>query len=68
MKTISFLKSKKFWVNALTILVAICAYFGITPDQNLTDNLASYLVLLSPLINLVMTMFYTKRAITPTLS
>lgn len=56
-------KSKKFWVNILTIIVAFAAHFGVTPEPELTGQVATAMILLSPAINLVLTMFYTKQPI-----
>ncbi len=64
MQTKTIWTSKKFWFNAITILVAIAAYFGFTPDQALTDQTATFLVSVSPLVNLVLTMFFTKKPVT----
>lgn len=54
--------SKTVWFNALTILCAVAAYFGWTPDQHLTTNIAGMLVAASPIVNLILR-FMTKKAI-----
>jgi hypothetical protein len=63
----SFLHSKKFYFNALTVLVVIATFFGYTPDTELSDNLTGLLVVVAPFVNLVLTTFFTKKAIEPVL-
>ncbi len=50
----SLFKSKTFWVNFLTILVALGAAFGIYPDAELGAQVSSALLVLSPLLNIVL--------------
>ena len=54
--------SKTIWFNALTILCAIAAFFGWTPDQQLTASVAGILVMASPFVNLALR-FLTKKPI-----
>jgi hypothetical protein len=54
--------SKTIWFNALTILCAVAAFYGWTPDQKLTGTVAGMLVAASPIVNLVLR-FMTKKAI-----
>lgn len=58
----SIYQSKTVWVNSITILVAVAAYFGVNPDVELLDKTASFLVLISPLVNLILR-FYTDKKI-----
>ena len=60
MRTKSWYSSKTVWFNVLTILVAIAAYFGWTPDQQLTTNAAGFLVAASPIVNLLLRFLTTK--------
>lgn len=52
MNTKPWYQSKTVWFNALTILIAIATYFGYTPDQQVSTNVASFLVVVSPIVNL----------------
>lgn len=52
MNTKPWYQSKTIWFNALTILIAVATYFGYTPNQAIADNTASFLVVISPLVNL----------------
>lgn len=47
-------QSKVVWVNALTVIVACAAFFGVAPDQRLTDEIAGGLIAISPVINLLL--------------
>ena len=58
-----FYTSKTFLFNALTIIIAVASFYGFTPDQELTNQVAAYLVLLSPIINLILR-YFTKKPIT----
>lgn len=55
--------SKTIWFNALTIICAIAAFLGWTPDQELTASVAGMLVMAGPLVNLVLRLL-TKKSIT----
>jgi lipoprotein signal peptidase len=59
--------SKTIWFNALTILCTIAAFFGWTPDQDLTARVAGMLVIAGPLVNLILRLL-TKNPIGPTTS
>ncbi len=50
--TKSIFKSKTFWVNAVTILIAIATYFGISPDQALAEKATTFLLAVSPIVNI----------------
>jgi len=54
--------SKTLWFNALTILCAVAAFYGWTPDQQLTASVAAMLVAASPIVNFVLRLM-TKKAI-----
>ena len=57
-------KSKKFWFNALTIVTVVATFFGYTPNQELADQTSVALLTFAPIVNLLLTMFATKKAIT----
>ena len=59
----SFLVSKKFWFNTVTIIVAVASHFGYVPEPELTSQVATGMVLASPIVNLILTLFYTKQGI-----
>jgi len=54
--------SKTVWFNAVTVIVAIAAYFGWTPDQQLTSTISSVLVGVAPFVNIALR-FVTKQPI-----
>lgn len=58
----NFLASKTFWFNALTIVITVATAYGFTPNQKLTDTVASALVLVSPVVNLILR-FFTKKPV-----
>jgi len=58
----NFLTSKTFWFNALTIVITVATAYGFTPNQELTDKVASALVLASPIVNLLLR-FVTKKPV-----
>jgi hypothetical protein len=58
--TKSFLASKTFWVNFLTIVVAVAAFYGVNPDQDLFEKVSAGMIFMSPVINLVLRFFTTK--------
>lgn len=62
----SIIESKKFWFNFLTIVTVIAGYYGYTPDQTLIKQVGDILVMTSPLVNLILTMFFTKSPISIT--
>lgn len=64
MNTKTIWKSKKFWFNTLTIITVVASFFGYTPDQAVADQASTLLVTFSPVVNLLLTMFATKTAIT----
>jgi len=64
MNTKTIWRSKKFWFNALTIVTVIATFFGYTPDQELSENVSTVLITFSPVVNLLLTMFATKKQIT----
>ena len=43
-----FYRSKTVWFNALTIITAVAAYFGWNLDQQITMNVAGFLVAREP--------------------
>jgi hypothetical protein len=53
-------QSKTILFNALTIVIAVAAYFGFTPDQAVTLQVSTFLVALSPVVNLVLRFFTTQ--------
>ena len=57
-------KSKKFWFNALTVVTVLATLFGYTPNQELSDQVTGVLVTFAPVVNLLLTMFATKKPIT----
>jgi hypothetical protein len=64
MQTKPWYRSKTIWFNALTIVTTIAAYFGWNPDQQITMNVAGFLVAASPIINLVLRLM-TRKPIAP---
>ena len=54
--------SKTIWWNGLTIIIATATYFGYTPDQDLSVQVTTTLLAVSPLINLLLR-FVTKKPI-----
>lgn len=65
MTTKSWYQSKTIWFNALTILVAVAAYFGWTPDQNVTSQVSGFLVAIAPLANIVLRLVTKEPISTP---
>ena len=63
MNTKSFLTSKTFWFNFLTVVVEVATAYGYTPDKALTDNVAQILIVASPVINIILR-FWTNKAVT----
>lgn len=60
-----FYASKKFWFNALTVVTVIATFFGFTPDQELAEKTSTLLVALSPVVNLILTAFFSKKGVEP---
>ena len=56
----SILVSKTMWVNVLTIATVVAAQYGITPDPELAEKVATVMILANPIINLVLRYFTTK--------
>lgn len=56
----SWYKSKTVWFNILTVLVVVASFFGFTPNQELSEEVSGYLLVLSPLINLLLRFITTK--------
>lgn len=52
--------SKTVWFNILTIVTAVAAYLGWNPDQQITMNVAGFLVAASPIINLALRLLTSK--------
>jgi hypothetical protein len=59
----SIFSSKTVWFNALTVLTVIAGGFGYTPDQELVATTGTILLALSPLVNIVLRIWFTKKAI-----
>ena len=59
----SYLQSKRFWFNALTVVLAVASYYGFSPDPQVTNGVANTLVVASPIVNLLLTMFASKTGI-----
>ncbi len=53
-------KSKVVWTNALTILVVLAAFLGVSPDQELAESIAALLLGVSPVLNLLLRPFTGK--------
>lgn len=58
----SLFKSKTVWFNLLTILIALATYAGYTPNQELAQNVATGLIMVSPVINILLR-WVTKQPI-----
>ena len=58
--------SKTVWFNALTVIVAVAAYYGWTPDPKLMNTIAQALVAIAPFVNIFLR-FITKQPITSVL-
>jgi hypothetical protein len=63
----SYVYSKKFWFNALTILTVVATFFGYTPDQEIAEGASKTLLILSPFVNTILTLYFTKKPIVPVL-
>ncbi len=59
----SILASKTIWVNVLTIATVVAAQYGITPDPELADKVATFMILANPIINLVLRYFTKKEVV-----
>ncbi len=59
----SYLTSKKVWFNALTVLVVVATSFGYTPDQAVANEVSNILIVVAPVINLILALFFTKQPI-----
>jgi hypothetical protein len=59
----SWFLSKTIWFNVLTIVIAIAAHFGWTPDPALTATVANGLVAVAPVVNIFLR-FVTKQPVT----
>jgi energy-converting hydrogenase Eha subunit C len=57
------LKSKVVWVNFITVVVSVAAFFDVNVDPTLAEETATFLLLVSPLINIVLR-FFTKEKLT----
>jgi hypothetical protein len=55
--------SKTVWFNALTVIVAVAAYYGWTPDPTLANTIAKALVAIAPIVNIFLR-FITKQPVT----
>lgn len=58
-------QSKTLWFNVLTIVTAAATYFGFTPDQELSNNVTSFLVAMSPVINIGLRLITKQPINTP---
>mgnify|MGYP001558755394 CR=1 FL=1 len=63
METKSLMKSKIVWFNGLTILVTLATFFGYTPNQELSGQVTTFLLLLAPVVNLLLR-FITTQGLT----
>lgn len=60
----SIFASKVFWANALAIILAIAAIFGITPDPVMTQKVAAIVIMAMPFVNIILR-FFTSKEIAP---
>lgn len=58
----SIFKSKVFYFNILTVLMAVATFFGYIPEQKLAENTTDFLFAVSPLINIVLR-FWTSKSV-----
>jgi hypothetical protein len=47
-------KSKTLWTNIVTGLVVIAAVFGVTPDEELAEQLTGILIIINPFVNMLL--------------
>ena len=60
MKTI--FKSKVFYFNILTVLMAVATYFGYIPEQKLAEQTSEFLFAVAQIVNIILR-FYTSRPV-----
>ena len=58
----SWYASKTVWFNGLTALVVVATFFGYTPNQELADQTTNFLLVSSPLVNMLLR-FVTTRGV-----
>ena len=62
MRVKSIFKSKVLWVNFITIVAVLATHYGITPNQEVADQVTKTLIYLSPVLNAALR-FVTKDAV-----
>jgi hypothetical protein len=63
----SYLQSKKFWFNALTIVTVLATALGYTPDQALAETVSRNLLVFAPIVNTVLILFFSQKGVKPLL-
>lgn len=56
-----YYQSKTLWLNGVTILVSVASFFGYVPNEALSQQVSTFLLVSSPLVNLILRLYTEQK-------